>query len=294
MTLGARDVLILLLIVCGWAFNVIAMKFGLMELPPMFMLSLRFLLVALLLVPFHPVTRQQLPWLVLLAFTFGFIHFGLMVLGMRSTDAGSTAVLIQMGTPFAMILAAVWLKEALTLRRVLGVMLALAGVIVLAGSPSLASWRGILLLLISASGWAVTTMLVKLAPPIKPMAMTGWLSLFALPMVALASSILETNQLSLLLTAGWRGWLGVIYSALGSSLLAYSLWYGLLKRYPASQLLPWSLLSPALAMMMGAWVFGEQLDRAKLYGAALIVGGILFAILPLTAFRVRLSDKQRI
>ncbi|WP_142501529.1 DMT family transporter [Klebsiella sp. 2680] len=294
MAPGTRDVLILLLIVCGWAFNVIAMKFGLMELPPLFMLALRFLLVALLLVPFHPVTRQQLPWLVLLAFTFGFIHFGLMVLGMRSTDAGSTAVLIQMGTPFAMILAAVWLKETLTLRRIFGVLLALSGVIVLAGSPSLASWRSVFLLLISASGWSVTTMLVKLAPPIKPMAMTGWLSLFALPMVALASALLETNQLPLLLAAGWRGWLGVIYSALGSSLLAYSLWYGLLKRYPASQLLPWSLLSPALAMMMGVWVFSERLDHAKLGGAALIVGGILFAILPQRALRIRLSDKQRV
>lgn len=294
MAPGARDVLILLLIVSGWAFNVIAMKFGLMELPPLFMLSLRFLLVALLLVPFHPVTRQQLPWLVLLAFTFGFIHFGLMVLGMRSTDAGSTAVLIQMGTPFAMLLAAAWLKETLTLRRILGVLLALAGVIVLAGSPALASWRGVFLLLISACGWAVTTMLVKLAPPIKPMAMTGWLSLFALPMVALASAVLETHQLSLLLSAGWRGWLGVIYSALGSSLLAYSLWYGLLKRYPASQLLPWSLLSPALAMLMGALVFCEPLDHAKLCGAALIVGGILFAILPTRMLRVRLSDKQQV
>ncbi|MEN0617233.1 DMT family transporter [Klebsiella indica] len=294
MAPGTRDVLILLLIVCGWAFNVIAMKFGLMELPPLFMLALRFLLVALLLVPFHPVTRQQLPWLVLLAFTFGFIHFGLMVLGMRSTDAGSTAVLIQMGTPFAMILAAVWLKETLTLRRIFGVLLALSGVIVLAGSPSLASWRSVFLLLISASGWSVTTMLVKLAPPIKPMAMTGWLSLFALPMVALASALLETNQLPLLLAAGWRGWLGVIYSVLGSSLLAYSLWYGLLKRYPASQLLPWSLLSPALAMMMGVWVFSERLDHAKLGGAALIVGGILFAILPQRALRIRLSDKQRV
>lgn len=278
--LRPRDVLILLLVVSGWAFNVIAMKLGLTELPPLFMLSLRFLLVALILVPFHPISARQLPWLLLLAFTFGFVHFGMMVLGMQSADAGSTAVLIQMGTPIAMLLAAVWLKEALTLKKVLGVLAAFIGVMVLAGSPSLGNWHGTLMLLISASGWALSTILIKRVPAIKPLAMTGWISLLAIPMLAAASFSVEQHQLTLLMQAGWRGWLGVIYSALGSSVLAYSLWYGLLKRYPANLILPWSLFSPALAVIMGSLILGEHLDEGKLAGAALIVGGILIAVIP--------------
>ncbi len=278
-----RDVLILLLVVCGWAFNVIAMKLGLLELPPLFMLCLRFLLVAAILVPFYAITRHQLPWILLLAFTFGFVHFGMMVSGMQSADAGSTAVLIQIGTPVAMIMAAVWLKETLTLQKIIGVIVAFSGVIVLSGSPSLSSWHGTVMLLISASGWALSTILIKRAPAILPLAMTGWISFFSVPMLALASFTLEQHQITLLLHAGWRGWLGVGYSALGSSVLAYSLWYGLLKRYPANQILPWSLLSPALAVIMGSAILGEDLDEGKLIGTALIVGGILIAIIPLRA-----------
>ncbi|WAH61995.1 DMT family transporter (plasmid) [Pseudomonas silvicola] len=122
---------ILLLVVNGWAFNVIAMKFGLMELPPLFMLTLRFVLVAALLLPFRRLTWRQLPGMMLLGFTFGFVHFGLMVIGMQTTDAGTTAVFIQMGTPIAMLLAAFWLKERLRYQQIGGVVVAFLGVMIL-------------------------------------------------------------------------------------------------------------------------------------------------------------------
>lgn len=282
-----RDVLILLLVVNGWAFNVIAMKFGLMELPPLFMLTLRFVLVAAILLPFHRLTWRQLPGMVLLAFTFGFVHFGLMVIGMQTADAGTTAVFIQMGTPIAMLLAAVWLKERLNYRQIAGVVVAFLGVIILAGSPALEHWQGMLWLLISACGWACSTVIIKRLPPIAPLAMTGWLSLFAIPLVGVSSLLTEQHQLALLMSAGWRGWLGVIYSALGSSIFAYSLWYGLLKRYPASQILPWSLLSPALALLMGVAILHETLDHSKVLGTLLIVGGILLAVVRGSAIRKR-------
>ena len=276
--LALTDVLILLLVVNGWAFNVVAMKFGLMELPPLLMLLVRFIIVAAVLVPFNPIRRRQIPVLCLLAFTFGFVHFALLLLGMRYTDAGTAAVLVQMGTPMAMVLAAICLNEPLSWRQIAGVGGAVLGVLALTGSPSLRSWQGPVLLLISAGGWACTNILVKRAAPIPPLAMTGWLSLFAIPFAGVSSLLTEQHQLTLLMDAGWRGWLGILYSAFGSSLLAYSLWYWLLKRYPANQIMPWSLLSPALAMLMGAAVLGEHLDRGKILGTGLIIGGILFAV----------------
>ncbi len=282
-----RDVLILIVVVNGWAFNVIAMKFGLMELPPLFMLTLRFVLVAAMLLPFHRLTRRQLPGMLLLAFTFGFVHFGLMVIGMQTADAGTTAVFIQMGTPLAMLLAAFCLKERLGYRQIGGVLVAFTGVIILAGSPALTHWQGIMWLLISACGWACSTVIIKRLPPIAPLAMTGWLSLFAIPLVGLSSWLTEQHQFTLLMQAGWRGWLGVIYSASGSSVLAYSLWYGLLKRYPASQILPWSLLSPALALLMGVAILHETLDHSKVLGTLLIVGGILLAVVRVQVLRRR-------
>ncbi|KAA8999433.1 EamA family transporter [Affinibrenneria salicis] len=276
--MAGRHFLLLLLVVSGWAFNVVAMKFGLMELPPLLMMMLRFIIVAAVLVPFTRLQRRQCGLVWLLAFTFGFIHFALLALGMRYTDAGSAALLVQMGTPMAMLLAALWLKEPLSTRQVAGIALAFAGVAVMAGSPTLFSWRGLLFLLTSAAGWACSNILIKRAPPIAPLTLSGWVSLFSIPFVAVSSLLFEHNQISLLLTAGWRGWLGVLYSALGSSLMAYSLWYWLLKKYPVNLIMPYSLLSPALALLMGAAIMGDPLNASKLLGAALILGGIFIAV----------------
>ncbi|HAH12716.1 MAG TPA: EamA family transporter, partial [Pantoea agglomerans] len=78
----------ILMVVSIWAFNNVAVKWGLLELPPLFLTFMRFVVVAIVLVPFCRINRQQLPWLLLLAFTFGFMHFSLLFVGLRYTDAG--------------------------------------------------------------------------------------------------------------------------------------------------------------------------------------------------------------
>ena len=73
------------MVVSIWAFNNVAVKWGLLELPPLFLTFMRFVVVAIVLVPFCRINRQQLPWLLLLAFTFGFMHFSLLFVGLRYT-----------------------------------------------------------------------------------------------------------------------------------------------------------------------------------------------------------------
>ncbi|HBN61826.1 MAG TPA: EamA family transporter, partial [Halomonas sp.] len=62
-----RDFLLGLLVIVIWSLNIIVIKVGVAELPPLLMTTLRFILVAALLVPFYPVARAQLPFLVLLS-----------------------------------------------------------------------------------------------------------------------------------------------------------------------------------------------------------------------------------
>ena len=56
-----RDLLLGLLVIVIWSLNIIVIKVGVAELPPLLMTTLRFILVAALLVPFYPVARAQLP-----------------------------------------------------------------------------------------------------------------------------------------------------------------------------------------------------------------------------------------
>ncbi|WP_017346349.1 DMT family transporter [Pantoea sp. A4] len=284
--MATRHFFLILLVVSLWAFNNIAVKWGLYELPPLFLTWMRFVVVALLLVPFCRINRQQLPWLLLLGFTFGFLHFSLLFVGMRYTDAGTGAIVVQLGTPIAMLLAMVVLKEKLRPIQLFGIMISLSGVVVLAGSPTIPAWWVLLILICSATGWAISNLIVKKSPPIPPLTMTGWIALFALPVVGLASLTQESEQLTALRHAGWHGWFGIFYSAIASSIVAYTLWYWLLKKYNVNLIMPYSLLTPVLSVIMGILFLGDSLNSFKILGAALVVLGTAIAVVNLRNLRM--------
>ncbi|MFH8134287.1 DMT family transporter [Pantoea osteomyelitidis] len=284
--MALRHFFLILMVVAIWAFNNVAIKWGLLELPPLFLTWMRFVVVAIVLIPFCRITRQQFPWLLILAFTFGFLHFSLLFLGMRYTDAGTGAVVVQLGTPIAMLLAMIVLKERLSLVQLIGIMISLSGVVVLSGSPTIPTWWVLCLLLSSATGWAISNLIVKKSPPIKPLTLTGWISFLAIPIVGLASWTLESHQISALMQAGWHGWFGILYSALASSIVAYSVWYWLLKKYNVNLIMPYSLLAPVLAVLMGIVVLGDSLNSFKIIGALLVILGTAIAVINLRNLRM--------
>jgi O-acetylserine/cysteine efflux transporter len=267
-----------LLVIAIWALNILVIKVGVAELPPLLMTTLRFMLVAALLVPFYPVARAQLPFLLLLSITFGSLHFALLFIGLGQAEAGTGALLVQMGTPFATLLAVVFLKEKLGAKRLAGLLLSFAGVIVLAGGPTLPSPLPLAILLLSALGWAVSQLLIKRGPPIAPLALAGWVALFAIPQVALGSWLFETGQWQAIQQASWRGWAAMSYTAVMSSIVAYGIWYALLRRHPVNRVVPMTLLVPVLAVGLGALLMGDNLGIHKLLGGGLVVAGIALIV----------------
>lgn len=284
--MALRHFFLVLMVVSIWAFNNVAVKWGLLELPPLFLTWMRFVVVAIVLIPFCRITRQQLPWLLALAFTFGFMHFSLLFVGMRYTDAGTGAIVVQLGTPVAMLLAMVVLKERLKAIQLVGIAISLSGVAVLSGSPTIPAWWVLVILLCSATGWAVSNLIIKKSPPIKPLTMTGWIAFLAVPIVGLSSFVMESHQFYALSQAGWRGWFGILYSAIASSIVAYTLWYGLLKKYNVNLIMPYSLLTPVLSVLMGIVVLGDSLNSFKIIGASLVICGTAIAVINVRSLRM--------
>ncbi|AMD01374.1 DMT family transporter [Halomonas chromatireducens] len=274
-----RDLLLGLVIVTIWALNIIVIKLGVAELPPLLLTTLRFILVASLLVPFHPVARHQLPFLLLLSVTFGTLHFALLFIGLGQAEAGTGALLVQMGTPFATLLAVIFLGERLSAKRIVGLALSFGGVMILAGGPSLPSPLPMALLLLSALGWAISQLLIKKGPNIAPMALAGWVALFAIPQVGLGSWWFESGQMEAISQAGLFGWGAVLYTAVMSSIVAYGLWYGLLRRHAVSRLAPLSLLVPAGAVVLGIVLLGEQLNAHIAIGGAMVIAGVALIVI---------------
>jgi O-acetylserine/cysteine efflux transporter len=270
-----QDLLLALLSITIWGGNIIAVKAGIAELPPLLMTALRLLIAAAVLLPFTRLQRRSLPWIVLLSFTFSTCHFSLMFLGLQSSEAGTGAILLQMGTPLATLLGMLVFKEHLNRRQIVGLLISLSGVVLLTFSPSIPAPLPFTLLLGSALAWAISNLIVKYAPDINMMELLCWSSLFGVPQVGLASCLFEQHQLAALYQASWQAWVAVGYCALLSSALGYLIWYRLLRKYPVSKVAPLSLLSPVLSVIFGVFYFDDSLDPEKIAGAAITVGGIV-------------------
>lgn len=285
-----RDKLLALAVVGVWGLNMIVIKLGVDEIPPLLMSAMRFVLVAALVLPFTRIRRADLPVLALLSLTFGTLHFGFLFAGLRNAEAGTSAVIIQLGAPIATVLACLFLREPLGGRRLLGLIVSVAGIAILAAGPTLPGPLPFALLVISATGWAVSNLIVKNIQDISPMAIMGWSSLFSVPQLLLGSWIFERAEWPLLYSAGWHGWLCVLYSALASSIFGYGIWYWLLRRHSIGAVVPYSMLNPLLSVLFGIVLIGDDPSPVKIVGCLVMVAGVALilrkpdvAVLPDTA-----------
>ena len=101
--------------------------------------------------------------------------------------------------------------------------------------------------------------------------MTGWISLFAIPLVALGSWIFEDDQWLALHQASWAGWGAGVYTALMSSIAAYGLWYRLLQKHPVSRVVPLTLLL-STALLPGRLVLAASLSLGRPVGRCAVAG----------------------
>lgn len=273
------DALSAAIVVLIWALHFVVGKVGVSQLPPLLMMSMRLALVALLLLPF---LRRAGPWRLVLTLgvVFGGFHYGLLFTGLRRVDAGLAAIAIQLGTPFSVLLAALFDDERLTARQLLGMAVAFSGVILLAGEPrERSSLPHFLLVVGGALAWAVATLLIRRLAAVPPLVLNGWVAVIASPLLLLASLALEEGQLAAVAAADARGWGAVLYAALLASIVAYGLWYRLLARYEIQRVVPLTLLAPVLAVLLASLLLGEPLTPRILVAGTLVVAGVALVVL---------------
>lgn len=271
-----RDLATALLVVTLWGLNFVAVKTALAVLPPFLLTGLRFAGVALALVPFCRPAHGQLLGIAGIGAVLGCGHFGLLFLGISGMDAATAAIVTQLGVPFSALLAWAVFGEKLGPARGLGLVLAFAGVALLAGEPSLPHWAPLAVAVLSMLGWAISNVQVKRLGTIAPLALNGWMALFAAPMLLVLSLAVEHGQAAALARAAadWRVVAGFAYTVIASSLVAYSLWYRLLARHPMNRVVPVTMLAPVIAVASGVTVLGEPLTWQKLVGGALTIAGV--------------------
>lgn len=262
------------LVVTIWGLNFVAVKTALGTLPPFLLTALRFACAALVLAPFFRPSRAQLPGIVVIAVLLGVGHFGLMFFGVAGMDAATAAIVIELSIPFSAVLAWAFFGEVLGVWRSAGLMVSFAGVALLAGEPHLPRLTPFLAVVTSGFAWALANVVIKRLGPINPLAVNGWMALLAAPLLLALSLTTETGQLEALAATGLKGWAGVAYTIVFSTLIAYTLWYRLIARHSINRVVPFTLLGPVVGLAGGVLILGEPLTWHKLVGGTLTVLGV--------------------
>lgn len=188
--------------------------------------------------------------------------------------AGVGALLLFGAVQITMFGFAWYRGEHITVRMLLGMLIAFAGLLVLllpgASAPSLAS---ALLMALSGVAWGVYTLLGKGSP--RPLADTAGNFARSLPCLVLLLPML-------LLGAGPHLTpLGLAY-ALASGVLAsgagYAVWYGVVRQVSAQQAATLQLSVPVIAALGGVVLIGEPVSLRLLIACVVVLGGIALAL----------------
>jgi len=264
-----------LVVMALWGLNFVVAKWALAEFPPLFVMFLRFALVAVLIIPFFRVPRDKLWKIALLSVTLGSIHFPMMFSGLNGIDAATASLAAQVQVPFSSLLAALVFKDKLGWRRGIGMAAAFAGVAVIAGEPRLGESLYSLLLILAASfAFAVASVQMKLIGAVNGFAVNGWMALFAMPQLLVLSLLLEHGQMAALANSTWVGWASIGYMAVAVTIVAYGLWYPLLGRYSVNQTMPYLLTVPVFGVASGVLLMGDPVTINLAIGGLLTIGGV--------------------
>jgi O-acetylserine/cysteine efflux transporter len=274
----------------GLAFSVI--KIGVGEAPPLLLTALRFTFAAVPAVFFVPAPKARAGLVALYGLLIGAAQFGLLFLAIKQgMPAGLASLVIQLQAFVTVFLAWITFGERPSTVQMTAAGLAFAGIAVI-GSVRLggASLRPFLMVVLAAFCWGGGNIVGKLAGRINMFAFTIWSSLAApLPLFALSIYFDGPRTIQTLLHPSWVLILCVAALAYGATIIGFGLWSRLLSFYPASQVTPFALLIPVVGLISGSLIFDEPLRPIELFGALLVMAGLIYNIFGerLPAFRVR-------
>ena len=276
--------LVLLATLVLWSGNWIVARAMRDEISPGLATVGRLVIVVAILLPFtlHGLVRKigllkKRDWLILalLGLAGGGPHLALQWLGLHFTTAAS-GILYLSTTPIFILLMALPLGETIRRRQWLGVAISFTGVGLIAtqGNPHALTFNiGDLLALASMMMWAGYTVL--LGQRRDPLEVTELLvmvcvfgALFMLPWLVFEAFTHVKLALSL------YGTLAVLYSAIGSLLLAFAGWSYVVARLGPSRAGVTMHLMPAIGVLLSVIFLGEYPRWLHFAGIALILAGV--------------------
>lgn len=293
MTVSSRRKALYLLaclaVVFIWSGSFIFIRIGLRDFPPATLALFRFAFAFPCLLLAHLLTknkaRAQLTLkknfveFTVLALTGVTLLYILQFYSLRLISASVGATVINTTVIFMALLSAAFLNERLTLKRILGILIAFIGVSMLllegeGGVNALSSQLlGGSLMIGAAVCWAVYSVLTKKIlssySNVTTMAVT-----FGLGTLYLIPFVLIEDPFKVAARASAMGWLSVLYLATLSSALAYFLWNEAIAKLEVTKVGAFLYAIPIPTMILGYFFLSEEITLALVAGVLLVIFGI--------------------
>jgi drug/metabolite transporter (DMT)-like permease len=256
------------------------------ELPPFTVVFLRVTIAAIILLPglwiyrlgFPRVFSDWKPFFAVALFN-NVLPFSLIVTGQTYIPSGLASILNATTPLFTVAVMAAAGEEKLSARRVAGVIAGLIGVIILHGDHlGFASGQGfgILLCLAGAFSYGISALIARRhLVDTPPLATATFQMLASVAMMTVVAGVVERPwQLPL---PGASTWLAVLGLAALSTALAYIVFFQILRRSGATNVMLVTLLIPVTAILLGYLALGESISLREIFGA-LVIGSALLLI----------------
>jgi drug/metabolite transporter (DMT)-like permease len=265
-----------------WGVNAVTIKFSNMGIDPIFTAGFRSVIATLGLVLWMKVKKMPIfPGRILDGLAVGVLfgsEFAVLYSSLLYTTVSSAWILLY-STPFFHALGAhFFLKgDRLSLNKVIGLILAFSGVVILLskhfGMPDPKQLLGDLLALSAAILWAATTIYIKirLVGKVSHHHTLFYQTIFSIPILFILSALFHEEPIryinGLIL-------ISIAYQGIIVAFMSYLLWFFLVHSYPVSRLSAFTFLTPVFATLAGVVLLNEPLTFRVILALILVSIGI--------------------
>ena len=285
----SKDIVLVLFMNIAFGASFISAKIGVNEFPPFLFTAMRFLIIAIILLPFLKIHKGQMINIMFISTLGGAFHFSFFYLALDSSKhISSVAIILQLATPFATILSVMFLGEVIKWRRMMGIILAFLGVIMIIFEPSIFSdLGGIYYSLLAALSISISLLFMKKLNDIKVFDLQVWIAWTSFLFLTTISVLTETNQLEIIQSASYGAWIAVVFTAIVATGIGHAGFYYLLTKYDVSKITPLTLLAPVLAIINSLIItyfhifegFDETMTIKIIIGGSLTLIGVAIVMI---------------
>ncbi|MGA8900228.1 DMT family transporter [Bradyrhizobium sp.] len=274
-----------------WSFAFVAGKIGVTYCPPLILLTARFSLAGILILGISALRRESWPLTLRDTLVFAVLgvannalYLGLGYTGLQTVSAGLGGLIVSANPVFTAALAALLLNEQLTWRKVAGLLLGILGVASIVWhrmSVGTDSLHGILFTLASLASIVLGTILFKLLAPKGSLWVGNGVQNLTAGVVLIPFAFTFANVGDIVPNLQLLG--AFAFLTLGGSILAYVLWFHLLRVCGATAASAYHFLMPPLGMLFAFLVLGEHVAVRDLLGIVPVALGVYLVTRPAAA-----------